>query len=65
MTLPASLDQLKNLRFLDLRDNQLTSLPEELSRINSLERLDLRLNKQLILPEWLNGLAKRGCTVFI
>jgi Leucine-rich repeat (LRR) protein len=62
--LPDSLANLSNLRFLDLRANQLTSLTEALAALPRLEKLDLRWNLFSSLPGWLGRLSERGCLVY-
>jgi len=49
--------------YIDLRENQLTSLPDSIRELHSLEKLDARWNG---LPEtpWLEELRQRGCVVY-
>ncbi|WP_000541501.1 leucine-rich repeat domain-containing protein, partial [Leptospira interrogans] len=39
--LPKEIGQLQNLQYLDLNDNQLTTLPEEIKQLQNLRELNL------------------------
>jgi len=47
---PAEVGQLKSLRLLDLRGNDLTSVPAEIGQLTSLKELYLKDNKLTIVP---------------
>ncbi len=50
--------QLKNLSFLDLRNNQLTTLPEAIRQLKNLQSLELQENKLVTLPPILTNLSQ-------
>ncbi|MCC6453546.1 MAG: hypothetical protein IT328_01250 [Caldilineaceae bacterium] len=64
-TLPESLGNLRSLRFLDLRANQLRHLPPTLHALENLKKLDLSWNKLAAPPPWIHDLEARGCVVFV
>ncbi|MEO1654706.1 MAG: leucine-rich repeat domain-containing protein, partial [Bacteroidota bacterium] len=62
---PAFIRDMKNLRKIDLRGNQLRKLPPEILQLPSLERLDLRWNPLEDIPSGLELLQERGCLVYL
>ena len=56
-SLPAHINQLKNLKQLSLSDNQLTSLPAAISQLEHLFQLSLEHNPLPIPPEMLKKLS--------
>lgn len=56
--LPESIGQFKNLTFLILDDNQLTSLPEAIGNLTQLDWLSLKRNQLTDLPDIIGNLTK-------
>src|SRR6267378_3813340 len=56
--LPRSLEQLTQLRSLDVTNNELTALPEWLDKFTQLETLKFARNRLTALPAWLGGLTQ-------
>ena len=61
--LPASLQKLRRLAYLDLRANGIRALPDFLAEL-PLEKLDLRWNPIAAFPAWVDRLEARGCVVY-
>lgn len=57
-SLQAEVRHLKNLRILDLSDNNFTGVPAEIGQLSNLEELDLSNNKITGLPYELGNLSK-------
>ncbi|MCB1113289.1 MAG: hypothetical protein KDK62_00855 [Chlamydiia bacterium] len=55
---------LKNLKYLDLRENELETLPDSLIELPHLEKVDARLNPRFFPPPWFDTLKSRGCLVY-
>jgi Leucine-rich repeat (LRR) protein len=49
--------------YIDLRNNQLTTLPESICKLPNLEKLDLRWNHQMQRPNWIRYLEEKGCII--
>jgi hypothetical protein len=64
ITLPQSIEKLRELRQLDLRGNPLTHLPATIATLPRLDKLDLRWVTTLGPMEWLAALEARGCAVY-
>lgn len=57
LRIPKSIGELRELRRLDVRGNDLKELPKEILALDKLERLDLRWNENLKKPEWIISLS--------
>jgi Leucine-rich repeat (LRR) protein len=63
-TLPESIEELRELRQIDLRGNPLTHLPAAIATLPRLDKLDLRWVSALPELAWLGFLEARGCLVY-
>ena len=56
--MPEWIGALDQLQYLDLNNNQLTTLPERITDLNRLEYLNIGQNPNLIIEEWLRVLVE-------
>jgi hypothetical protein len=56
---------LQDLAFLDLRANRLTAVPAVVEALPRLRKLDLRWNKLDPPRAFREGMAERGCLVYV
>ncbi|WP_289055086.1 leucine-rich repeat domain-containing protein [Carboxylicivirga marina] len=49
--IPQELFELTKLKYIDIRDNEITKIPEDISRLKSLKYIDIRINKLSDLPQ--------------